>query len=90
MLFVKILGIVDIITAIVIFTHSGALFLTVPLFLIHFIKGIASMGADILGKLYGVVDILSALVTLFGFNPFFLLAYFMIVILLFKGVTSLL
>ena len=90
MLFVKILGVIDIMTAIVIYMNSSYLFLTVPLFLIHFLKGIASMGADILGKIYGIVDILSAFVILFSLSPNFILSGFLIVILLFKGVTSLL
>lgn len=90
MLAVKMLGIADIITAIAIYTNTNLLILTVPLFLIHFIKGLTSLGADPLGKLYGIVDLVSAFVILFHFSLPFVLSAFLIIILLFKGVTSLL
>jgi len=66
------------------------LFLTVPLFLIHLVKGIMSVEADILGRVYGVVDIIAAFAILFLFNLPFIVDSFLIIILLFKGVTSLL
>lgn len=90
MLAVKILGIIDIVTALVIYTHITLFFLTIPLFLIHLIKGVASMGADIVGKIYGLVDIISAFAILFSLIFPFAIAIFLILVLLFKGVTSLL
>jgi len=91
MLAVKILGIIDIVTALAIYTNITLFFLTIPLFLIHFVKGIASIGADIVGKLYGLVDIISAFVIIFNnFNLPGVMEIFLILVLLFKGVTSLL
>ena len=90
MLAVKILGIIDIVTALAIYTHTNLLFLTIPLFLIHLVKGVASLGADIVGKLYGIVDIVSGFAVLFSLIFPFAIAIFLILILLFKGVTSLL
>lgn len=90
MLAVRILGIIDIITALAIYTNITLLFLTIPLFLIHFVKGIASAGADIVGKLYGIVDVISAFMILLNLNLPFVIEIIMILILLFKGVTSLL
>ena|SRR3989344_457735 len=90
MLALKILGIVDIITALALYMNWNLLFLTVPLFLIHLVKGIMSVEADILGRVYGVVDIIAAFAILFLFNLPFIVDSFLIIILLFKGVTSLL
>jgi hypothetical protein len=90
MLALKLLGIIDIITALALYLHLNLLFLTVPLFIIHIVKGIASMSGDIVGKLYGTVDILSAFAILFVFAFPFPINEFLIIILLFKGVTSLL
>lgn len=90
MLVVKILGIVDIITALAIYLNINLLFLTIPLFLIHLIKGLASMGADIIGRLYGLVDLISAFVILFHFILPGVLIYFLVIILIFKGVMSML
>lgn len=90
MLVVKILGILDIITALVIYMDINLLVLTVPLFLVHFVKGLTSLAADILGKLYGIVDLISSFIVLFHLNLPFALEAFLIIILLFKGVTSLL
>ncbi|KHO47412.1 MAG: hypothetical protein QT00_C0002G0064 [archaeon GW2011_AR5] len=89
MLAVKILGIVDIVTAIAIYTNTNLLFLTIPLFIIHLMKGLASVGADIVGKVYGLIDVVSAFIILFHISlP--LISIVIILILLFKGVTSLL
>lgn len=90
MLVVKILGIVDIITALAIYLNINLLFLTIPLFLIHLIKGLASMGADIVGRLYGFVDLISAFVILFHFILPTVVVYFLVIILIFKGVMSVL
>ncbi len=90
MLVVKILGIIDIVTALAIYTNITLFFLTVPLFLVHFVKGVASIGADIVGKIYGLVDVISAFVILFSWNLPGVIEIFLILILLFKGVTSLL
>lgn len=90
MLAVKILGIIDIVTALAIYTNITLFFLTIPLFLVHFIKGIASIGADIVGKLYGLVDIVSAFIILFNLNLPVVVEIFLILILMFKGITSLL
>ena len=90
MLVVKILGIIDIVTALAIYTNITLLFLTVPLFLVHFVKGVASIGADIVGKLYGLVDIISAFIILFNLNLPFVVEIILILILMFKGITSLL
>lgn len=89
MLAVKILGIIDIITALAIYTNTNLLFLTLPLFIIHLVKGIASTGADLVGRIYGLVDVISAIVILFHLNlP--VISILLILILMFKGVTSLL
>ena len=90
MLVVKILGIIDIVTALATYTTITLLFLPIPLFLVHFIKGIASIGADIVGKLYGLVDIISAFIILFNLNLPFVIEIILILILMFKGITSLL
>ncbi|HLD39309.1 MAG TPA: hypothetical protein VJB05_03280 [archaeon] len=90
MLAVKILGLVDILTAVVIFMNINLLFLTIPIFLVHFVKGITSMAADPLGKLYGSVDLISSFVVLLHIVLPEILSSFLIIILLFKGVTSLL
>lgn len=90
MLAVKILGIIDIVTALAIYTNITLFFLTIPLFLVHFVKGIASTGADIVGRLYGIVDIVSAFIILFNMNLPGVIEIFLILILMFKGVTSLL
>ena len=90
MLAVKVLGIIDIVTALAIYTNITLLFLTIPLFLIHLVKGVASVGADIVGKIYGIVDIVSAFVILFSLNLPGVIEILLILILLFKGVTSLL
>ena len=90
MLIVKILGILDIVTALVIYFNTNLIFLTVPLFLVHFIKGLTSLGADLLGKIYGIVDLISSFIILFNFNLPVVIEAFLIIILLFKGVTSLL
>ena len=90
MLSLKILGIIDILTALAIFMNWNLLFLTVPLFIIHLVKGLLSFGADVIGKLYGFVDIVAAITITFLFNLPFVLESFLIIILLFKGVTSLL
>ncbi len=86
----KVLGVVDIITALAIYMNVNLLFLTVPLFLIHFVKGVLSVGADIVGKLYGLVDLISAVVILFIFDLPVFIEWFVVIILLFKGATSLL
>jgi hypothetical protein len=86
----KILGIIDIITALAIFMNWNLLFLTVPLFLIHLVKGLMSLGADIVGKLYGIVDLVSAIAILFLFDFPVVMESFLIIILLFKGFTSML
>ena len=90
MVVVKILGMVDILTAIVIFLNVNMLFLTIPIFLIHFVKGITSLAADPLGKLYGIVDLISSFVVLLHIALPGVLSSFLIIILLFKGVMSLL
>ena len=90
MFVVKILGIIDIITALAIFLDINLLILTVPLFLIHLIKGLMSMVADLLGRIYGIVDIVSAFAILFILNLPFVLEAFLVIILMFKGITSLL
>ncbi len=90
MLALKILGIVDIVTALAIFMNINLLFLTVPLFLIHLVKGVISLGADIIGKLYGIVDLISSVVILFIFDLPVFIELFIVIILLFKGTTSLL
>ncbi|MBI4174133.1 MAG: hypothetical protein HY517_00685 [Candidatus Aenigmarchaeota archaeon] len=90
MLVVKVLGIIDIVTALAIYTNITLLFLTFPLFLIHFVKGIASIGADIVGKLYGLVDVISGFIILFNLNLPFVFEIIIILVLLFKGITSLL
>lgn len=90
MLAVKVLGIIDIVTALAIYTNITLLFLTFPLFLIHFVKGIASIGADIVGKLYGLVDVISGFIILFNLNLPFVFEIIIILVLLFKGITSLL
>ena len=90
MLMLKVLGVIDIITAFAIFMNINLLFLTVPLFLVHLVKGILSLGADIVGKLYGMVDLVSAVVILFIFDLPVFIEWFVVIILLFKGTTSLL
>ena len=90
MLALKVLGIVDIITALALYMNLNLLFLIVPLFLIHLVKGLMSVEADILGRLYGIVDIISAFAILFLFKLPFVVMGFLVIILLFKGVTSLL
>ncbi len=90
MLVVKILGILDIMTAVVIYTNSSLLFLTFPLFLVHFIKGLTSLAADWVGKFYGIVDIIASFVIMFNLNLQFVIEALLIIVLLFKGFTSLL
>ncbi len=90
MLIVKILGILDIMTAIVIYTNSSLLFLTFPLFLVHFIKGLTSLAADWVGKFYGLVDIIASFIILFNFNLPVAIEALLIIVLVFKGFTSLL
>jgi hypothetical protein len=87
MLALKVLGLIDILTALALFMNWNLLFLTVPLCLIHLVKGLLSIGADILGKIYGVVDLVSAFAILFLFD-FGVIESFLIIILLFKGFTS--
>lgn len=90
MLIVKILGILDVMTAVIIYTNSNILFLTFPLFLVHFIKGITSLAADWVGKLYGIVDIIASFIIMFGLNLPFVIEAILIIVLMFKGLTSLL
>ena len=89
MLALKILGIVDIITALALYMNWNLLFLTVPLFVIHITKGIISMGADWIGRIYGFVDIIASFTILFVFNLPLVIDSVIIIILLFKGLTSL-
>ncbi len=86
---VKLLGLVDILAAIVIFTNANIVLLNLLLFIILIVKGIPSLGADWAGKFYGVIDIVTAFVILFGLN-LGLVESLLILVLLFKGVTSLL
>lgn len=90
MLILKILGIVDIVTALALFMKLNLFFLVIPLFLIHMIKGLLSLPGDLIGKIYGIVDIISALAITFLFQLPFIFESFLIIVLLFKGVTSLL
>ena len=90
MLIVKILGILDIMTAVVIYTNSSYLFLTFPLFLVHFIKGLTSLAADWIGKFYGVVDIIASFIIMFSINLPVAIEALLIIVLIFKGFTSLL
>ena len=90
MLIIKILGILDIMTAVIIYTNSSLLFLTFPLFLVHFIKGLTSLAADWVGKFYGIVDIIASFIIMFGLNLPFVIEALLIIVLMFKGITSLL
>ncbi len=90
MIALKVLGLIDILTALAIFMNWNLLFLTVPLCLIHLVKGLLSLGADPLGKIYGIVDLVSAFAILFIFDFPVLMESFLIIILLFKGFTSML
>ena len=90
MFIVKVLGILDVLTAVVIYTNSSLLFLTFPLFLVHFIKGLTSLAADWIGKFYGLVDIVASFIILFNLNLPVAIEALLIIVLLFKGVTSLL
>ena len=90
MLIVKILGILDIMTAVVIYTNSSYLFLTFPLFLVHFIKGVTSLAADWVGKFYGIVDIIASFIIMFSINLPVAIEALLIIVLIFKGFTSLL
>ena len=88
MLTLKMLGAIDVITAIALHFNLNMWYFTIPLFLIHILKGIASMTWDWVGKLYGAVDIVSAFAMLFIFTIPLGIEYFLIAILLFKGVMS--
>lgn len=90
MLVLKVLGAIDLVTAAALYLNWNMAFLTIPLFLIHVLKGIASMGGDWIAKIYGFVDIVSAFAILFVFTVPFGLEYVLIIILLFKGTMSLL
>lgn len=86
---VKVLGFVDIITALLIYTNVNLVIVNIFLFIILLIKGFPSLGADWIGKFYGVIDIISAFIILFNLNLGVIETIF-ILVLLFKGVTSLL
>ena len=90
MLLVKIYGIVDLVSALIlIYWPAAPVLLKVVLVIILLIKGLPSLFADLIGKFYGFVDILTAVVFIstlsFGFFNIFLAA-----VLIFKGLFSLL
>lgn len=89
MLAVKLLGIADILTALFIYNNFNLPIIVIPLFLVHFAKGVTSLGADPTGKIYGVVDIVSATIMMFNIHVPLLFGSILIIILLFKGATSL-
>lgn len=88
MLLVKILGVVDIIAGLVILfnVHTGLDFL---LFVILFVKGLASMMADNIGKVYGAFDILAAFLILFAINTGIGIAVLLFLFFVYKGLVSL-
>ena len=88
MLFVKVLGIIDIIVGIIIlfnFPVAGAFIL----FLILLGKGLLSMMADNIGKIYGAFDIIAGIIILFSINIGFGLAIFFFLFFLYKVLVSL-
>lgn len=90
MLTLKILGAIDIIGAIIIFFNLYevhwiivAVHVTVLL-----LKGIAGLMADIIGFIYGMVDILAAIFIAFAIIGFLPVKIVIILVLLFKGAFS--
>jgi hypothetical protein len=85
---VKILGIIDIIAALLILFWVGAPFMIKIFFIIVLlVKGIPSLFADFIGKIYGIVDIITAIVFIFGVN-LGVGSIILAAILMFKGLFS--
>jgi uncharacterized membrane protein HdeD (DUF308 family) len=88
MLFVKVLGIVDILVGVI-------LLFSVPvpgaaiLFVILLGKGILSLMADTLGKVYGILDIAAGVIIMFNISTGLGLAIVLFVFFVYKGLVSL-
>lgn len=90
MLTLKILGAIDLISAVIIFfnfyevhwiivwSHSFVLIL----------KGLSGMLGDIIGFFYGLIDILAAIFIIFGVIGFFPIQITIVLVLIFKGIFS--
>lgn len=85
----KMLGIVDILTALFILFNIYPPYIGLLFFLIHFIKGVISVGADPIGQVYGIVDIVSAFMILLSLNLPMIIEVVVMGVLMFKGITSL-
>lgn len=87
-LFVKILGIIDIIAGLIILfnLNTGAGFI---LFLILFSKGLLSMMADTIGKIYGTFDIFAGILILFNINLGLAISIILFMFFIYKGLVSL-
>ena len=81
------LGFIDIISGLVILfnIHTDFSFI---LFLIMLLKGLMSMMADTIGKIYGALDIIAGVIILFGINigSGFSVALFLFFV--YKGIVS--
>ena len=64
---IKFLGVMDILAAIALVT-GFAFGIGLFIFFVHMIKGLGSMLADPVGKMYGFVDIVAAIAILFVLN----------------------
>jgi hypothetical protein len=85
----RLLGVVDILTALFILFNIYPPYIGLVFFLIHFGKGVASLGADPVGQIYGIVDIVSAFMILLSLNLPLLIEAPVMGVLMFKGITSL-
>ncbi len=87
---VKILGIMDIIAALLLLFWVGAPFVVKIIFiLVLFGKGLTSLFADLVGKVYGIVDLSAAVILLFSIQINIVIAILLAGILVFKGLFSL-
>lgn len=86
---VRILGIIDIIAALMILFWLNAPFLIkfIPI-VVLLIKGVPSLFADLVGKIYGVVDIITAIVLAFSIQLPGIVIVLLAIVLVFKGLFS--
>lgn len=86
---VRLLGVIDIIAALLLLFWLGAPFwLKFIIIIVLLIKGVPSLFADLVGKIYGAVDIITAIVLAFSIQLPGIAVVLLAAVLAFKGLFS--
>ena len=85
---VKVLGIIDIVAAVLILFNVNA-GINFVIFLALLAKGLMSMMADGVGKVYGAFDIAAAFMIVYAINPGAGIAMILFFFFIYKGLVSL-